>query len=125
MKAYAARAATRPTPSRGGMSHRISLVRRLLILPGLDEVTEAAHRADADARRLELRAKARHVHFHRVGRKLLLPGCDGRDDAVLAYDGVHVREEVFEDRVLALRQVEGTVAERGALALEVDRERTV
>src|SRR5690349_15381601 len=125
MNMYAPAAAAALTMTSSGSSDHSSLTLRLLILPGLDEVAEAADRADADARGLELRAQARDVHLDRVGRDALVPAGHGARDLVLAHDRVDVREQVFEDRVLALRQVERLAPDRGALLREVDGERPV
>src|SRR5512135_2314578 len=125
MKTYAPVAAVAPTTSRGSSSQAKSLSLRLLITPRFDDVPQAAHRADADARGLELRAQPRDVHLDRVGRDVLVPRRHRARDLLLADDGVDVGEEVLEDRVLALRQVDGLPMDHRALAREVDGERPV
>src|SRR4051812_7657591 len=125
MKTYAPPAATTPTTSSGGSNHPRSVALRLLILPRLDQVTEAAHGTDANAGRLELCAQARDLHLDRVGRELFVPRRDGAGDAVLADDGVDVREQELEQGVFALREVQRLARDAGALAREVHRERAV
>src|SRR6185312_12786429 len=125
MNMYAPAAAVAPTTSSGTSSHASSRSLRLSITPGFDDVPQAAHRADADAGGLELRAQPRDVHLDRVGRDVLVPGCDRARDLLLAHDRVDVREEVLEDRVLALRKLDGLSRDHRALAREVDRERAV
>src|SRR5262245_24339297 len=100
----------------------MSLALRLLILPGGHEISEPAHRADADSGRLELRAQPRHMDFDRVGRDLLVPGGDRVADAILAEHRLDVGEEEFEDRLLALREIERLSEEEGALARDIDHE---
>src|SRR5438132_12619214 len=111
--------------SSGGSSHASSRRLRLAIAPRLDEIAEAADGAHPDAGGLELGAQPRHVHLDRVGRDLLVPGGHGIGDLDLAHDRVDVREQVLEDRELALRKVERLAGNRGALARKVYRERTV
>src|SRR5512141_1139963 len=125
MKRYAPAAAVAPTTSSGRSSQARSRSLRLSITPGLDDVAESPDRADADAGGLELRAEPRDVHLDRVGGDVLVPRCDRARDLLLADDGVHVREEVLEDRVLALGKVDRLAGDHRALAGEVDRERAV
>src|SRR5689334_13077659 len=106
MKTYAPPAATAPTMTSGGSSQPRSVRSRLRIRRRLDEVSQAADGPDHHAGGLQLRAQPRDVHLDRVGRDVLVPRGDGARDLVLAHDGAHVREEVLEDRVLALREVE-------------------
>src|SRR3954464_12802877 len=103
MKTNAPPAATAPTMTSGGSSQTRSVRSRLRMGRRFDEVSQAADGPDHHARGLELRAQSRDVHFDRVGRDVLVPGGDGAVDLVLADDRADVREEVFEDRVLALR----------------------
>src|SRR5260221_458798 len=123
MNTYVPPAATAPTTSSGGRREARSRSLRLAIAPRLDEVAQAPDGADANPRWLELGAQSRHVHFDRVGRDLLVPPGHCVGDLVLADDRVDVREEVLEDRLLALRQLEGLARDRRALAVEIDRQR--
>src|SRR4051812_43033601 len=95
---------------------------RLLMARRVDGIAQAADGADVDASGLELRAKARDVHFHRVRRKVLVPRRDGARDAVLADDRAQVGEEIGEDREFARRELEWRAVHRGALAVEIHGE---
>src|SRR5436305_15181876 len=86
MKKYAPVAATAPTTSNGGSSHARSVDLSLDILPGFDQVPQAAHGADADAGGFQLRAQARDLHLDRARGKLLVPRGDGPGNAGLADD---------------------------------------
>src|SRR5258706_1601995 len=119
---YAPLPATTPTTMSGGNSHATSRFLRLCIAPGFDQVAEAANGADADAAGLELGAEPRDVHLDRVGGHVLVPRGDGARDLVLADDRFDVGEEVFEDRVLALRKIERHAVHERALARKVDGE---
>src|SRR5512141_51953 len=107
MNTYAPPAATAPTMTSGGISQARSVPSRLRIGRRFDEIAQASDRPDHDPRGFELRAQPRDVHLDRVGGDVLVPGGDRAGDLVLADDGAHVREQVFEDRVFALRQLEG------------------
>jgi len=56
---------------------------------------------------------------------VLVPRGDRPRDLVLAHDGADVREEILEDRVLALRQLQRLAVDQRALASEVHHQRSV
>src|SRR3954468_23488871 len=114
---YATSAPRRSSAAIGGRSIRSRRARRLraailicLVLFVLFEhVAEAAHGADPDAGRLELRAQARDVHLDGVRREVVAPAGHRLDDGLLRADLLHLAEQHFQHRPLPRGELERLV----------------
>src|ERR687896_1240727 len=69
-------------------------------------VAEAAHGDDAHAAGLELLAQAMHVHLDRVGRDLLAPFAQVRNQLILRHEAPGAAQEDLEQAHLTRRQLE-------------------
>src|SRR5262245_55283252 len=93
---------------------RADLIASIRGSEGLQHVAEAAHRADADARRLELGAKARDVDLDRIRRQVVVPARDVMDDAFLGNDFLGFLQQYLEYRPFACGQLQPLAREVGA-----------
>ena len=91
----------------------------------LEQVAEAAYRADADARRLELLAQAVHVDFDRVRADFLVPAVELLGELLLVHHAAAAHHQHFEHAELARREVERLAVERRAPARGIEHERAV
>src|SRR5262245_21193365 len=115
------------TPS-GIASQNTSWRRRVLVLAMrrlLEEIAEAAYRADGDAGRLELAAQPVHVDLDRVGADLLVPAVELLGELLLVDDAPAAQHQHFQHAELARRQVERLAVQSGAAPGGVEVQRAV
>ena len=94
-----------------------------MILRLLEEVAEAAHRADGDARGLQLAAQAGDEFLDRVRRDLVIPAVQCLHELLFGHDAIHPAGQIFHGRPLTSGQIERFIAQPGALAFAIQAQR--